>query len=92
MQSATYFTQELVEHRFWQTRLQLLDLPAEPALEAFIELHRLALSQEGTAAASQVCGTRQGMGRVALWLLHYSMVWPGCMQELQKGRNQHSAA
>jgi hypothetical protein len=44
-----------VQHGFWQTRLPLLDLPPEPALEAFIQLHGLAPSREDKAAASQVC-------------------------------------
>eukprot|EP00878_Enallax_costatus_P020942 GHUV01022155.1.p1 GENE.GHUV01022155.1~~GHUV01022155.1.p1 ORF type:complete len:723 (+),score=230.98 GHUV01022155.1:2317-4485(+) len=35
---------ELVEHKFWQTKLPLLDLPPEPALEEFIRLHKLAPS------------------------------------------------
>lgn len=45
---------ELVEHRFWQTRLSLLELPPEPALDAFIQLHGLAPSREDKAVASQL--------------------------------------
>lgn len=47
--------QELVEHPFWKTKLPVLPLPAEPALEAFIQLHHLAPAQGDDTAASQVC-------------------------------------
>ena len=46
------YPQELVEHKFWQTKLPLLELPPEPALEEFIRLHKLAPS--GAVPASQV--------------------------------------
>ncbi len=34
--------QELCAHPFWQVRLPTLDLPPEPALEAFIARYNLA--------------------------------------------------
>jgi hypothetical protein len=46
--------QELVEHPFWKAKLPVLPLPAEPALEAFIQLHNLAPAQGDDSAASQV--------------------------------------
>jgi hypothetical protein len=46
--------QELVEHPFWKAKLPVLPLPAEPALEAFIQLHNLASAQGDDSAASRV--------------------------------------
>lgn len=38
--------QELVVHPFWQARMVLLELPAEPALDAFIQRYNLAPTTE----------------------------------------------
>jgi serine/threonine-protein kinase ULK4 len=46
--------QELVVHAFWKARLPSLQLPPEPALDAFIRMHKLAPSQAGPAAALEV--------------------------------------
>eukprot|EP00879_Flechtneria_rotunda_P020298 GHRR01021346.1.p1 GENE.GHRR01021346.1~~GHRR01021346.1.p1 ORF type:complete len:660 (+),score=250.95 GHRR01021346.1:421-2400(+) len=63
--------EELVQHKFWQTPLPLLKLPPEPALEAFIRLHRLAPTREDMAASQAVRSLRESvdvtrLSRIAL--------------------------
>jgi hypothetical protein len=48
------FMQELVAHPFWKTRLPLMELPSEPALEEFIRRHNLAPA--GPNASDKVSG------------------------------------
>jgi hypothetical protein len=52
--------QELVCHPFWKQPLQLLELPPEPAFDAFVRQHDLVPC--GAAAQDKVGGCRRKQG------------------------------
>ncbi len=46
--------QELAQHPFWQTELQSLEMPPEPALQEFVRRYNLAPADNGTSTSSKV--------------------------------------